>query len=255
MRILSVFFSAVIFVGCSAGPVQVVTVTASSVSTASPEPSVNGWSNAQAFSEAAWKGRYSEAKRFAADGGPAARYLAHMEALQTALDAAGSGDSNTNPNSIDFDATNGTVTATYDDDTEVIWQEFQYDSSGLVFSWSTSDSNIQLSKRLWTKASSVSTKSAKVALVSAYKNDSGLWVILDVNAKERALAPDCSPTLTDTRKRQREASDCNAPDTIGKGTSAYIALLFKGAEFGGTLKYDVLSKDYDNLGTITMKIE
>lgn len=76
-----------------------------------------------------------------------------------------------------------------------------------------------------------------------------------MTAKSRAIAPDCSPLLDDAKKRQRSAADCDAPEKIAKGNSAYVALQFEKAAFGGTLRYQVQSADWDDLALVKLPIK
>ena len=177
--------------GCTAVPAQVVTVTAPPASVSpTPEPTVDGWANAQAFADAALKGDYDTASNYVSANGAAARYLEHQRAMNEASTAAGLG-STEGPDDVTFDADEGSVTYTYTDGPTVTWKAFEYDSAGMVISWSTGKSATKLSDRLWTKPAKASTAHAVVELVSAYKNDAGLFVVLDVKAKDRALSPDC----------------------------------------------------------------
>jgi hypothetical protein len=108
--------------------------------------------------------------------------------------------------------------------------------------------------RLWTKSPSDKIKGNTVKVVSAYESNKGdLWIVLDVTAAT-TLVPDSLATLVDTDKRQRQTVGAVAPQEIEKGTSAYVALLFEGADFGGTLKYEVITADYDSLGAVKLKI-
>lgn len=246
---------ALLLAGCTPAPAQVVTVTATAVATPAsptPEPTVNGWDNAQKFAEATAKSNYADARPYAAEGGAAARYLTHMEAITEALAAAG--QSEWEAPEAEFDADAKTVTLNYDDGSDVVWKDFEYDAAGKVLSWATGESSTKLSDRLWTKSAKVATKHATVELVSAYKNDAGLWIVLDITAKSRAISPDCSAMLVDSKKRQREAGECDGPDRISKGSAGYVALVFPKAEFGGTLRYVVQDDDYNELATIKLKI-
>ena len=235
----------------------VVTVTATasaSQSSPTPEPSANGWDNAQAFAGAALKGNYEEATEYVAAGSAAERYLTHMTAINEAMVAAGDGGTE-NPDDITYDAATRTVSYTYTDaDMTAEWNRFEYDSAGKVISWSTGKSDTKLSDRLWTKPAKASVAHASVELVSAYKNDSGLFVVLDVKAKDRSITPDCGALLDDSKHRQREAAECSAPEKITKGSSGYVALSFEGAAFGGTLRYNVEGADYDDYGTVKLAI-
>lgn len=113
----------------------------------------------------------------------------------------------------------GTVTFDYGDDDSYTWKDFEYDPQGLVLGWATGKSSVRLSDRLWSQPAKVTTPHATVELVSAYKNDSGLWVVLDVTAKDRSLRPDCSPLLDDSK-----AADCSAPEKNAKGEATYITV-------------------------------
>lgn len=256
-RITTVVALLVLLTACSPGPATVVTVTATapaSQSSPTPEPSVNGWDNAQAFAGAALKGNYDEAKAYAASGSAAERYLTHMVAINEAMVAAGDGGME-EPDDVTYDAAAGSVSYTYTDaDVTAEWNRFEYDGGGKVISWSTGKSDTKLSDRLWTKPAKASVAHATVQLVSAYKNDSGLFVVLDVKAKDRSINPDCGALLDDSKHRQREAADCSAPDKITKGSSGYVALTFEGAAFGGTLRYKVESANYDDYGTVKLAI-
>lgn len=257
MKPLLALFAVVSLAACSAAPVPAVTVTTTAVATSSPtpKPSVNGWDNAQAFAGAVLKGNNKEARQYVAQGSAADRYLIHQEAADEATSAAGSEDAGP-PDDITFDADAGTVTFTYNDpDATFEWNRFEYDAAGKVISWATGQSDTKLSDRLWSKSAKVSTQHATVELVSAYKNDAALFVILDVKAKDRSLSPDCSALLDDAKHRQREASNCVAPDTITKGNSAYVYVSFDGADFGGTLRYRLQDSNYNEFGTVKIKIQ
>jgi len=252
----AVLLAAVMAAGCSSAPAQIITVTASAPATVSPtpEPTVDGWPNAQAFAAAALGSDYDKAEGFASPRSAAARYLTHMEALTDALDASGSAPMD-DPEEITYDAEAGTVTFSYPDAGDpVVWKEFKYDAAGKVVSWATGESDTTLSDRLWSKPAKASTSHANVELVSAYKNDAALWIVLDINAKDRNLSPDFGALLDDSKNRQREAADMVAPDKISKGTAAYVVLSFTGSDFGGILRYHLTDTNYNTLGTVKIKI-
>lgn len=241
----------VALVGCTAAPAQVVTVTATPT-VATPDPTANGWEHAQVYSEAVLKGNWEQAKGHFLPGSAADRYIQHQRALEDAQDAAGV-PTNGSPDDITFDADAGTVTSTFDGD-DLVWKDFEYDSNGLVMSWATGESATPLTKRLWTKPAKATAAKTTVTLVSAYRNDDALWVVLDVKATGRTVEIDCSPLLDDAKGRQRKAASCDAPDKVTKGHSAYVALAFSKADFGGTLRYEILSADYDTLATVKLPI-
>lgn len=257
MKPVLALFAVLSLTACSAAPAPAVTVTTTAVATSSPtpEPSVNGWESAQAFAGAALKGDYDEAEQYVAQRSAAEHYLTHMKAVEEAQSAAGSGG-NSSPDDVTYDADSGTVTYTYSDpDMTFEWNRFEYDAAGKVISWATGKSDTKLSDRLWSKPAKASTSHATVQLVSAYKNDSGLWIVLDVKAKDRSISPDCSALLDDAKHRQREAASCDAPEKIVKGNSAYVALVFDKADFGGTLRYQVQDSNYNEFGTVKIKIK
>jgi len=256
MRLTPILVSLVLLAGCSSAPAQVITVTASASSTASPSPvpSVNGWDNAQAFADAALSGDYEKAEKFASPNSAAARYLIHMRAVDDAM-IGGGGSSVQAPDDVTYDADSQTVTYTYTDGPTTDWTDFQYDADGYVVSWATGKSSTTLSERLWTKSAKVANKHVSIELVSAYKNDSALWVVLDIKAKDRSIEPDWSPLLDDVKGRQREAGEVDGPDKIMKGNRAYVAYAFGNADFGGTLRYKLEDTAYNDLGTLKIKIK
>lgn len=247
---------------CSSAPQPAVTITATVTAEPTPSPTptptfdvaAEGWSNAKAFTEQIVKNKYDKAAAFVSEGSAADRYLVHMIAINDASRAAGYGALLT-ASDIEFDEEAKSITQSASDADPVVWQTFTWDDLGKITGWATGDDDTPLADRLWTKPADASIDYAKVTLVSAYKNDAGLWVVLDVKAKKGAVEPDCSPLLDDTKDRQREATNCTAPDKINKGKAAYVAFLFEGATFGGKLRYEVQNASYDTIGTVKLKIK
>lgn len=258
MRLIPALAVAVLLAGCSTGPAATVTITAPvSAPPAAPSPSatVDGWDNAQAFTEAALKGDYDTAQKYVSPGGPADRYITHQRAMDEATSAAGDGPSS-QATDITFDPDARTVTYTFDEDgaPTVTWKDFESDSSGLLLGWSTGKSATKLKDRLWSRSAKVSTSHVTIDLVSAYKNDTALFVVLDVHAKDRSISPDCSALLDDSKNRQRESSYCSAPEKIARGNSGYVVLEFEGAGFGGTLRYVVQDSNWNEFGVVKLRI-
>jgi hypothetical protein len=157
---------------------------------------------------------------------------------------------------VTYDDHAATVMFSYPDDptTTITWQGFAYDPSGLVVSWQTGASLETLSDRLSSKPAQASTSHAKVRLVSAYRNDSALFVVLKITAKDRTIMPDCSPQLSQVDHSQREATDCSAPEELPKGRSALVAYTFDGATSGGTLRYLIEDPNWEELNAVKLLI-
>lgn len=246
---------------CTAASQAVVTVTAtpSAGVTSAPNPTptfdvaAEGWKNAKEFTENVNEGKYDAALEHVSEGSAAARYLTHMTAIDDASVAAGSGRV-TSESELTFSEDEKSITQSDEGVEPTVWESFTWDDAGKLTGWSTGEDDTPLKDRLWTKEAQASTANADVTLVSAYKNDAGLWVVLDVKSKKTAIAPDCSPLLDDTKNRQREATNCMAPGKINKGKAGYVAFLFEGANFGGTLRYELTSAGYHALGTVKVKI-
>jgi hypothetical protein len=257
MKLVPVIALLVLLAGCSPEPAQVIVVTTSpSPSTsATAGPTVDGWNNARAFTDAALQGKYSAAKPYVSPGSEAARYLQHQVAMDRAITAAGDGGM-PSTHKVTYDDGAATVTFSYPDDPTktITWQDFEYDPSGLVVRWQTGASLEKLSDRLWSKPARASTSHAKVELVSAYRNDSALFVVLKVTAKDRTIMPDCSPLLTQVDHSQREATDCSAPESLSKSKSAYVAYTFDGATSGGTLRYLIEDTNWTELNAVKLLI-
>lgn len=224
---------------------------AQATSTTNPAPTlVDDWSNAVKFSELALAGKHEGAKKYVSPGSAADRYLIHQIALREAVVAAGSARNDPLTPTVNRDS--GTISFSQgegEDDT--VWKDFTYDG-GKVSGWTIGET--PLSSRVWTKDAEASLKGVNVKLVSAYQNDSALWVILDVTSADRDLKMDYSPALTDAKKRQREAATVVGPDEVKTGTSAYVAYAFEGAAYGGTLTYALTSTNFSPLGKVTLAI-
>lgn len=257
MKLVPALALLLLLAGCSAEPERVILVTTppSPSTSAAAGPTAHGWNNARAFTDAALRGKYSTAKQYVSPGSEADRYLQHQVAMDRAMTAAGDGGM-PSAGKITYDDAAATVTFTYPDDptTAITWQGFAYDASGLVVSWQTGASLETLADRLSSKPAKATTSHAKVRLVSAYRNDRALFVVVEVTAKDRTIMPDCSPELTQVDHSQREATDCSAPEELPKGKSGLVAYTFDGATSGGTLRYLVEDPNWVALNAVKLLV-
>lgn len=257
MRMAPGIVLTMLLAGCSAAPAQVVTVTRapSATTEVTAGPQSDGWNNAKAFSEAALTGNYDDAQRYVAPGSAADRYLAHQTAMDRAMTASGDSEMSSAEN-VTYDEGAEEVTFSYPNvPTTTTWESFEYDPTGLVVSWLTDASRVKLADRLSSKKpASARTTRANVTLVSAYRNDRALFVVLTVTAKDRTIMPDCSPLLAEVDHSQREATDCFAPASIPKGRSAYVAYTFDGANSGGTLRYLIEDTNWKVLNAVKVMV-
>lgn len=225
---------------------------ASTAPSASPPSTVDNWANAVKFSELVLGNKHDQARPYASPGSPADRYVTHQIAGREAI-AAGGGPA-TAKETPTVNAEAHTVSFPSGDE-EAVWKDFTYDADGKVTGWTLAGTGTTLASRMWTKDAQATVKGVTVKLVSAYQNDSGLFVILDITSADRDLQSDPQPSLTDTKKRQRQSASFTGPTSVTKGNSAYMLYFFPDATFGGTLTYKLLSSSYSSVGSVVLTIE
>ena len=259
----SLIAAALLLTGCTgtsassvgvAAPSPVSSSTAASAGTPSapsPTSKIDVLDVAEAFARAIDADDFAQAKTYVKSGTAAERYVIHQESQLDAIKASGRNGAAT-PSTITVDKAAGTVTWQIDT-WSAVWTEWQADSDLKLLGWTVKGLG-PVTSLLWTQSASGSVGGASVKVVSAYANSNGLWVILDVTATGAAIAPDLGALLIDTKKRQREASEWYAPQTISAGASGYVLYLFEGATFGGTLTYKVEDTQYHTLGEVKLVI-
>lgn len=232
-------------VGCAAAPSTREPVETSASASSAPEPDEGAEQSAtiKAFISAAFEDRFEDASQHASIGSPAERYVAHQQAVNTGLNANGDGyslDPATEP-TMSFDG--GTVNVVESDLSEYALSDFVFDDDGLVASWTGKSGPV--ADVLWTTPWSGQTGGNTIDLVSAYKANSGLLlVVLKVAANERTTsAYGYSATYSASDGITYSAEWASQPEQIATGSAGYVVLTFLGAPFGGAVNLEGTSPD------------
>ncbi len=236
------------------------TVESSSPATSTDAPSPDAaseWDDIVAFSEAVAERDWDAAAEFVSPNSAADRYVQFQSIANEAQTAAGY-PSNEVDSTVVSDKAEGTVEVTVDysegEPNTFVWSEFRVDSDGKIITW-TAESG-PLEERLWTQPAKAKAAGATVSLASAYQTNAGdLYVVLDVTADEIAVTPDFEIPLVGKDKRTRQSSYMYAPEQIQEGTAAYVLYVFEDANFGGTIEYEVLDRNYQPQGTVRLLVE
>jgi hypothetical protein len=248
-RIAVLVATSLLLVGCTS-----VTTTTPVTKSASEIPSPSSWSNAASFAGAALANNWDRAEKYVSEGSPAAKYLVHQRAAHEASASAGGSINTVDQDKIEYDEAARTVTFSQGG-TDTVWGHFAFDGAGLVTSWLTNDQGTTLAERLWTETPKANNPAAEIRVISAYRNETDLWIVLDVHSKGSSVSTqDSDLTYVGADKRQRDASRCQGPDEIRKGNSGYMLVAFTGANLGGTLYFKIRDSDYDSRGTLKLAI-
>lgn len=216
------------------------------------DPAAQAWQNAKTFADQMNQAEYLRALELVAPGSAAERYLTHMIAMDGAAGAAGYGKL-TPPSELTVDDAAKTITLTAEGGASAIWRSFSHDDAGLVTGWALGTEGTPLADQLWTTPAEATTDTAKVTLVSAYRNDAGLWIALDLTASETDLAPDCKARY-ESEGQRFEAANCLGTPVVRQGETSPVTFRFEGADFGGTFELPLTTSGGDPIESVTVPV-
>lgn len=254
LAITGITLAAIVGLSACSQPNVTVTPQASASATVSSEkPAADSWDNVTAFVKAQWDNRTKESLQYVSPGSPAEKYADYQIAVHEAERTNGAPSDDTAFTYLD-DASEGTVTVTYPDGTEVVWSDFKVDPQGKIVSWTGKSGPLE--DALWTKDQTVHASDTDVELVGAYRANGGsLYIVLDVAAGDHGAQLDYDPSyVVDGRSTKPSGQVGPFGSGVDPNTRAYYVYSYDGADFGGTFKTEVVGSDYDTLGHLSMKI-
>lgn len=205
-----------------------------------PDASASGdsWDVVVEFNEALVAEDFNRAAELSAPESPASRYVEYRTDVQQAQQDADAVQESSGEVTGDEDA--GAITASItsaEDEVTYTWTDFSTDD-GLVTDWVTEQG--PLADQLWTTDSSAEAGGATVALQSAYRTNVGdLYVVLEVTAGADALSADGAASYVPEGGTAVPPGAAVVPDTVGEESSAHLLYVYTGADFGGTVVYEV----------------